>query len=194
MRAALTRRPYAREGSLPSATILTAIEALAVKMVQYARDFQEIAHCGGEATFSVRCDADGRRSVASGFRHSRPTPASWIGIYALSSLQALPMGDFQMGGIGQGFTPPCPPGCLPVFLGSDSQQKWGHQCPQCRQYFRNSSHSTFYPLTCPYCGVCTGPFQFLTEAQRRYVSHYMETFLGAFEQGDGAEHGTRDRH
>jgi hypothetical protein len=149
-------------------------------MVEYARDFQEIAHCGGEATFSVRCDAKGGRSVASGFRHSRPTPAAWVGIYALSSYQALPMGDLMMGGIGQAFTPPCPSGCLPVFLGSDSQQKWGHQCPRCRQYFRNDSHSTFYPLTCPYCGVCTAPRAGLgcLNSFPRKISGVLPGFLG----------------
>jgi hypothetical protein len=150
-------------------------------MVEYPRDFQEIAHCGGQATFSVQCDAQGIRSVAAGVRHSRPVPAAWVGIYALAS-NAAPVADFQIGGIGQGFNPPCPPGCFPVFLGSDSQQKWGHQCPGCGSYFRNSSHSTLYPLTCPYCAVVAAPCQFLTDAQRHYVRHYIETFLNAFEQ------------
>ena len=50
----------------------------------YASDFQEIAHCGGQATVNVRVDADGKRAVAIGVRQSRPNPARWIGIYALA--------------------------------------------------------------------------------------------------------------
>lgn len=148
-------------------------------MSAYNDDFKEIAHCGGQATFNVRCDADGKIGVAIGFRHSSPGPASWVGVYALE-FNAQPVSDFVMGGIGQGFDPPMPEGCWPVFLGSDSHMKWGHQCPRCKGDFRNSHHPAIYPLCCPYCGLKEAAHVFLTPAQQRYVRHFIETLMGAF--------------
>jgi hypothetical protein len=142
-------------------------------------DFQEIAHCGGKATFNITCDAGGRRNYSLGFSAQSPKPAAWIGIYALAP-HGIPIEDFRLGGIGQGSDPP-PEGCFPVFLGSDSRLCWGHQCPKCQGYFRNGTHPTIYPLTCPYCGVRAAAHQFLTPAHRVYVRHYLDTLLEGLE-------------
>lgn len=149
-------------------------------MAEY-EDFQEIAHCGGRATFHIVCDANGNRSYSQGFQHDRPTPATMIGIYALAP-QGIPVSDFAMGGIGQGFEPQPQAGWFPVFLGSDSRQCWGHQCARCTGYFRNGRHPAVYPLTCPYCGLRTAAFRFLTPAQLAYVRHYIDTLLNAMEE------------
>lgn len=134
-------------------------------MPQY-RDFEEIAHCGGQATFHIRCAADGRQSYSLGFQDSGAGPAAVIGIYALAP-QGIPVADFRMGGIGTPFEPPCPEGCILVFLGSDSHEMWGHRCPRCKGYFRNKYHSALYPLTCPYCGLKVAAHRFLTRAGGR---------------------------
>jgi len=144
-------------------------------------DFQEIAHCGGRATFHVVCDADGRRSYSQGFQSDRPGPAALVGIYALAP-QGIPVSNFSIGGIGQSFEPQPQPGWFPVFLGSDSRQCWGHQCPRCSGYFRNGQHPAIYPLTCPYCGLRTAAFRFLTPAQLAYVRHYIETLMNALDE------------
>ena len=144
-------------------------------------DFKEIAHCGGQATFHLRCDLDGRTSYSLGFRNSGPGPAAWIGIYALAP-HGIPVADIQLGGIGQPWAPPCPAGCFPVFLGSDSHQCWGHRCPRCGGYFRNGHHPAVYPLTCPYCGLKDAAHTFLTGAQRAYVHHYLATLIGGLEE------------
>ncbi len=149
-------------------------------MTEYADDFQEIAHCGGQATFHITCDANGNKAYSQGFRHSRPSPASWVGIYALAP-QGIPVSDFRIGGIGQNFDPPPQPGWFPVFLGSDSRQCWGHQCPRCETYFRNGQHPAIYPLTCPYCSLRTNAYRFLTPAQRAYTTHYIDTLLNALD-------------
>lgn len=147
-------------------------------MTVYSDDFTEIAHCGGQATFAVRCDQEGRVSIAAGFRGSSPTPMAMITIYATVP-QGFPVSDVKMGGIGQAFEPSCPEGCIAVFLGSDSHGKWGHQCPNCAGYFRNGHHPAIYPLTCPYCGLKSHAFHFLTEAHVRYVKHYISTYYEA---------------
>jgi DNA-directed RNA polymerase subunit RPC12/RpoP len=149
-------------------------------MPQY-RDFEEIVHCGGQVTFHIRCEADGRQSYSLGFQHSGAGPAAVIGIYALAP-QGIPVADFRIGGIGTPFEPPCPEGCIPVFLGSDSHEMWGHRCPRCKGYFRNKYHSALHPLTCPYCGLRVAAHQFLTDTQRAYVKHYISTLLSGLEE------------
>lgn len=149
-------------------------------MTAYSDDFTEIAHCGGQATFAVRCDHNGRGSISAGFRGSSPTPISMITIYATVP-QGLSVSDVIMGGIGQGFEPPCPDGCIAVFLGSDSHGKWGHQCPQCDGYFRNGHHPSVYQLTCPYCGSKSDAYHYLTDAHGRYIKHYISTYFEAIE-------------
>ncbi len=142
-------------------------------MAEY-KDFQEIAHCGGKATFHIVCDEAGRRTYAGGVTHSRPVPAAWVGIYALLP-HGIPVSDFQIGGIGSGFQPLPEPGWIPVLLGSDSLECWGHQCPLCQGYYRNRWHPSIYPLTCPYCGLRTNAYKFLTPGQKAYIGHYIQT-------------------
>jgi hypothetical protein len=144
-------------------------------------DFQEIAHCGGKVTIHVESDSEGRLAYRTGFQHDRPGPASVIAIYALMP-QGIPMADLQLGGVGPPADPQGPDGCCPVFLGSDSQQCWGHQCPQCQGYFRNGAHPAVYPLTCPYCGYRDGAHRFLTDAQRAYVQHYAVVLMRGLEE------------
>jgi hypothetical protein len=142
-------------------------------------DFQEIAHCGGQVTINIVCDAEGHRSVSAGFRHSSPTPASVLGIYALTP-QGIPVADFAMGGIGSDAA--VPQGCFWVFLGSDSRFCWGHQCNRCQGYFRNGNHPAVYPLSCPYCGFRGPAYALLTPAQLNYVRHYMSVLDEALNQ------------
>jgi len=87
------------------------------------------------------------------------------------------------------FDPPPPEGCVPVVLASDSLGCWGHQCPQCDGYFRNRSHAAIYPQTCPYCGLRTAAFQFLTPAQRKFLAHLADKF--EYELAAPDENGTR---
>jgi len=140
--------------------------------------FEEIAHCGGQITFNVTCDAQGNKAFRISLRHARPVPAAWAGIYALAS-HGIPVSDFRMGGIGQEWDPPLPPGCVPVFIGSDSRSCWGAQCPQCEGYFRERQRPIVHRATCPYCGLKTGAFEFLTQAQRAYIRHYVNTLTEA---------------
>jgi hypothetical protein len=144
-------------------------------------DFQEIAHCGGQATFHIQCDVDGQRSYSTGFRHGGAGPAALIAIYALAP-QGIPVADVQIGGIGQSSNPTPPADCFLVLLASDSHRKWGHQCPGCNGYFRNGRHPAIYPLTCPYCGFRNAACHFLTPAQRAYVQHYLATLTGGLQE------------
>src|SRR5262249_50255969 len=131
-------------------------------------DFQEIGHCGGRVTFIIKCDENGRRTYAQRIQNSRAGPPAWGGIYALAP-QGIPVPDIKVGGIKEPWDPPpAHPSCFAVFLGSDSRQRWGHQCPECEGYFRNGSHPASHPLTCAYCGLLAAAHDFLTPAQRAY--------------------------
>jgi hypothetical protein len=162
------------------ASIGVAIRSERGRSMREYEDFQEIAHCGGRATFHITCDAQGNRTYSQGFSHNRPGPAALVGIYAMAP-QGIPVADFGIGGIGQAFDPQPPPDSFPVFLGSDSRLCWGHQCHRCEGYFRNGRHPSIYPLTCPYCGLRTGAYRFLTPAQEAYIKHYLDTLLGGLE-------------
>jgi Zn finger protein HypA/HybF involved in hydrogenase expression len=132
------------------------------------REFQEIAHCGGQVIFTVSRDDEGRRRYQITWQSSRPVPAALYAIYALR--EGIPVADLPMGGVGSPWPEPPVPGCVPVFVASDSEGKFGFQCPRCGQYWRTRGGITL----CPYCGLRTARHEFLSAAQRLYVRLYCE--------------------
>jgi hypothetical protein len=99
-----------------------------------AGEFREISHCGGQIIFNVRTDINGQRSYQIIFQGNRPVPTTIYSIYALP--QGIPIADLPIGGIGSPIPPPPVPGCIQVFIASDSEGKFGFQCQQCGQYWR----------------------------------------------------------
>lgn len=64
-------------------------------------------------------------------------------------------------------------------MASDSQGRFGHECPQCKKHFRTDNIPSKFPLTCPYCGLRTESFHFLTPPQKAYISHYVASLNNA---------------
>lgn len=142
-----------------------------------AQEFEEIAHCGGKVTFVIRTDGD-RRSYSVRVSHDRPTPASWFAVYALHDGQ--PVGDIEMGGIGQSWGPPPTTDCFPVFIAADRESYFGHSCPfGCDGYWRARAAPSRWKMTCPYCGVQGPTHSFRSTAQLAYTQHYVATLLDA---------------
>ncbi len=133
-----------------------------------ADEFQEIGHSGGKVTFTIKTNDDGVRSYQVSYSSSRPVPLMISMIYALP--QGVPVEVLQIGGLGQSMDPPRIPGCFPVLLASDSQGKFGHNCPQCNSYWRSGP----WPRICPYCATTAQGHEFLSESQLRYVRHYCD--------------------
>lgn len=146
-----------------------------------ASEFEEIGHSGGKISFHIKTNNEGQSSYQTSFSSSRPVPCVMIAIYALP--QGIPVEVIQLGGIGQPWNPPPFPGCLPVFIASDSEGKFGHHCPNCKGYWRSGP----WPNVCPYCAAMVPGYQFLSEAQRRYVRHYCEVLIKALASGEGGE-------
>lgn len=142
-----------------------------------ADEFQEIGHSGGKITFDIVTDKNGGRSYQTTITGDRPVPMALIAVYALP--QGFPVEMIQLGGIGQPWNPPPCSGCIPVFIGSDSEGKFGHHCPRCDGYWRSGP----WPNVCPYCGSTAKGHQFLSKAQQRYVGQYCEVLLDALESG-----------
>jgi len=143
------------------------------------KEFEEIGHSGGQITFTIKTDEEGQ-SYQVGITSSRPVPMSLIAVYALR--QGIPVESIKLGGIGQPWNPPPFSGCYPVLVASDSQGKFGHNCPQCHGYWRSGP----WPNMCPYCAIRAQGYQFLSEAQLRYVRYYCEVLdeaLGSVENG-----------
>lgn len=144
-------------------------------------EFEEIGHSGGKITFRIKTDDKGYRSYQIGWSSSRPVPFVLIAVYALP--QGVPVEDIQLGGIGQQLSPPPIPDCFTVFITSDSQGKFGHHCPNCNGYWRSGPK----PAVCPYCATTAPSYNFLSEAQLRYVRHYCTVLSEALVSVDNGE-------
>ncbi len=138
-------------------------------------DFKEIAHSGGKITFDIVSDASGRKSYQVTYSGSRPVPMRMFAIYATPDGE--PVANIQLGGIGSPWNPPPDPSCRPVFISSDSEGLFGHQCPACGGYWRSDT-----ARFCPYCRLEAESFLFLTPAHLSYVRHYVDTLHDGLEK------------
>ena len=136
-------------------------------MTTSGNEFQEIGHCGGQYTVNIKTAADGSWKIQVGVRHSRPTAAAVFAIYALP--QGIPISTFEIPGIGQQMDPPPVPGCYPIFIASDINGMFGHQCKSCHAYWRSDGAPSQWPMTCPYCGLRDESHNFLTDGQIKYI-------------------------
>ncbi len=144
-------------------------------------DFEEIGHSGGKIAFIIKTGDKGERRYQVKFCTTRPVPEVMTAVYALP--QGVPVESCKLGGEGQLWAPPAFPGCVPVFIASDSQGKFGHYCPQCNGYWRSGP----WPNICPYCATTAPSHQFLSEAQLKYVRHYCEILSRALNSADDGE-------
>src|SRR5579863_9081124 len=125
-------------------------------------DFRTIAHSGGKATIDVSLDpTTGRKRYRLTWTHCRQNAAGFFGVYALPP--GIVVSQMNLGGIGSQIEPPPIPGCYQVLIGSDSEGKYGRQCPVCSGYWR--SHCGQF---CPYCGFNGTVVDFMTDRQRSY--------------------------
>lgn len=140
-----------------------------------SHEFHEIAHCGGQITLSTETDERGHRLVAVGISHSSPVPAAFFAIIADGF--GSPLGMMEIGGLSDPVAgaPPTMQGYT-VFIASDSEGMFGHQCPRCKQYWRSRGAPSKWPMTCPYCSLRTGTHHFLTIAQLKYVQSCCQRF------------------
>jgi Zn finger protein HypA/HybF involved in hydrogenase expression len=152
-------------------------------MGKQGEEFREIGHCGGQFTIRVVTDTEGNRGVHFGVRHSRPTAAGWFAIYALR--QGVPVGMIQIRGIGVPWNPAPLPDCIPVFIASDTEAKFGHRCPHCRGYWRSDAVPSTWDMSCPYCGSRMPTHDFLTDGQRKYVVEFCRLTDEALRSPDG---------
>ena len=146
------------------------------------RDLREVDHTGGKVTFYIECDAEGRIRYSINYSHSSCTPATLSGVYAHPDGFACE--NVQLGGINQPWNKPPFPNCIAVMMASDSEGKFGHECPSCQKHFRTLSIPAYFPLTCPYCGLRAPSFHFLTPPQEAYVRHYVMTLNEGIEAID----------
>jgi DNA-directed RNA polymerase subunit RPC12/RpoP len=144
------------------------------------KDFSEIGHTGGKATFTIVCNENGDISYQTGYSHSSLSPMTLVGIYAHPD--GFACGNIVMGGIGDPWNTPPFPNCIAVLMASDSEGKFGHECPECNKHFRSETIPAKFPLTCPYCSFRMESFHFLTPPQKLYISHYIESLITAINE------------
>lgn len=145
-------------------------------------DFQEIGHTGGKVKFTVVTDEHGNRSYQIGWTHSAPHSSVLTAVWALP--QGVAIANLNMGGIGTPWNPPPVSGCFPVMIGSDTEGKFGHQCPKCSGYWRSDAS----PTMCPYCAMQADRYMFLSDAQQQYVERYCARLNEALHAPDDGDH------
>jgi hypothetical protein len=131
-----------------------------------AKQFQEIGHSGFALKVIVKTEG-GARQYALGFSGSSPFPTTITAVYALP--EGIAVGTIQLGGIGQPWNPPPFQGCFSIFIGSDTEGRFGHKCPACGGYWRSEGGGIWWPMRCAYCGAKGFAHEFLTDGQRSYV-------------------------
>ena len=99
------------------------------------------------------------------WEHCRPNAAGIFAVYALRP--GIVIEQLKLGGIGSQTPPPSVPGCYQVFIGSDSEGLYGHQCHRCNGYWRSQ-----FAQFCPYCGLRASVCDFMTEGQLSYVRQW----------------------
>ena len=152
------------------------------------KEFSEVGHTGGIVTFTVKKEADGRVGYQQGYSGSAPRPMTLVAVYAHAD--GFACGGVVLGGIGEAWNPPPLPNCVGVMMASDTEGKFGHECPKCHKHFRSENIPARFGLTCPYCGLRNQGYKFLTPPQRAYVKHYVDTLFTAIhnvEAGSEAE-------
>ena len=148
--------------------------------------FKKISHCGGKLTITIKVDQCGNRSYQQGWNSSNPVPASLCALYSLP--QGIPVCFTAIKGMGISFDPPPIPGCILLFLYSDSHGMYGQECPKCNRYWRTHSHSV---KQCPYCAFKDPKQMFFTKAQGQFIKKYLEELDKASEvpaNGETYEH------
>ncbi len=146
------------------------------------QEFREVAHSGGQVVITVKVDATGHRMYQLTWQHCRPVAAVIFAVYAIPP--GIVLCQINLGGIGSRQDPPPIPGAYQVFIGSDSEGKFGRQCPACGGYWRSDLNAQF----CPYCGIRGRVTDLLTDAQRSYVEQYCAKMNEALRVDVGGEY------
>lgn len=132
------------------------------------KDFRDIGHSGGKYKIKALTE-NGRRYYQVGITKSSPTPMSCFIIVA--DFGGNPLGVVDLGwNARDDDNEPKASDVVQVFIGSDRENYFGHQCPECEGYWRSPAAPARWPLTCPYCGVRAPTYAFLTQGQRKYVA------------------------
>lgn len=151
--------------------------------MKYGQEFREIGHCGGSVVLNLKT-VEGQRKLSFGYRHVDPTPISLFAVYALPQGAVISACAFT--GIGGQSRLPTPDAWT-VFIASDSHGMFGRKCQKCDGYWRAASVTTYWKMTCPYCGFREESHHFTSDGQRKYVSEYCEYILDSLQhKPDGA--------
>jgi hypothetical protein len=130
-----------------------------------SREFSEIAHSGGQITYTFEPNNSGGHSLYLRVEFCRPNAMAMVGVYAVPP--GVPVAMMDIRGLGEPVTPPPLPQCVPIMVMSDSEGRFGHKCPACSGYWRSGP----WPKLCPYCATQAPEIHFLSDAQRRYIEH-----------------------
>lgn len=128
-------------------------------------DFEEIAHTGGRLAFT----ADG----TTRFTHRNPYACTIVQLMVPVSMK----GSRENGETFEDKTD------IQVLLISDREGFFGHECKNCRQYFRVKGGASY----CPYCESSGTALEFLSPNQWEYVKAYVSAIEKVHVEGEPQE-------
>ena len=148
-------------------------------------EFEEIAHSGGQVTFHVVTQPDGRRSYQVGWHHCRPVASAIIAVYAPVGIPVCPV---NLGGMG---SPGTGPRSLDASLFSSPPTARGNSGSSAR-LLGILAWRCVRPTACPYCGLRAGGHKFLDKRTKALCS----AILPPAGRGTRSQGGRRscDRH
>src|SRR5436190_18345660 len=107
--------------------------------------------------------------------------AAWFGVYILPQL-GIPIATVRNLSLSDE-GPAQATGAVPVFIGSDSEGRFGRQCPRCGRYWRSSGFFASR-MTCAYCGLRAFAHSFVTDRQKMFLHAISEMFIEALAAPD----------
>lgn len=150
-------------------------------------EFREIGHSGGRFTVTSKTQEDGRRTFQLGWSSSRPVPQSIITVQVNFSGDVLGVSTLSWAPDRAGENTG-PTDNFPVFVASDREGSFGHQCRHCDTYWRSDGYPANWPMTCPRCGLRQPSHGFLTDGQLKFIGAVLEKVNEALENEEDGEY------
>ena len=150
------------------------------------KEFREIGHSGGKYAVNTRTDENGKRSFSLGIKSSSPFAQSIVTVQlnfqgevlGFTSLEWAP--DRASNG-------PSKSDNFPVFLASDREGYFGHQCRRCNTYWRSDGASVRWLMICPNCRLMVPAHQFLTDNQLLFLDAIFHKVIEATESAEDGD-------
>tara|TARA_R110002167_G_C12707254_1_gene655247 strand:+ start:73990 stop:75144 length:1155 start_codon:yes stop_codon:yes gene_type:complete len=151
-------------------------------------EFAEIGHCGGQFYVTIKTGDDGSHAYSTGYRISNGNPASMVSVAVNSEGAPLGIVDLSWAPDANANGPVENPSFIQLLLASDRTGLFGHECPNCTNYWRTDGFTSRWKTVCPYCGIRAASIHFLTNGHRHFLKAFTEHVHEALNEPEDGEY------